>query len=245
MKSSVPASPALRRLVLVALAVVPVVLLGLAAARSAGRGLSLATQTTAGSGIDVFTGLVSAAAWLVLGCAGCWLALALLTGLLAESGPVGQRLVGPAASVLTPRRLRLLLRLACGIAVAAPIGLPAHAGQVGPAECPEPICRPTTDALPIPDRPDVTAAAPSWGAWPVESSLTGSSAVSVVVQPGDTLWAIAAAHLPATAGNAAIAAAWPAWFGANAAAIGDNPHLIHPGTSLSVPQQFRQPAEEP
>jgi nucleoid-associated protein YgaU len=219
-------------------AIAPLVLLGLGAVRAAARGLSSATAAASGGGLEVFTCLVSAAAWLVLGSCGCWLAVALLISLLAESGPLGQRLAGPAANLLTPRRLRLLLRLACGIAVVAPVGLPAHAGEPGPAGCPGSVCRPTAAALPIPDRPDVTAAR-------LVEPVRASAQVTVVIRPGDTLWAIAAAHLPGTPGDAAIAAAWPVWFGANAAAIGDNPDLIHPGTRLSVPQQFRQPAEEP
>jgi nucleoid-associated protein YgaU len=233
-----PPLSTLCRLVVVAVAIAPVVLLGLGAVQAAARGLSSATAAPYGSGLEVFTGLVSAAAWLVLGSSGCWLVAALLISLLAESGPLGQRLAGPAANLLTPRRLRLLLRLACGIAVAAPVGLPAHAGELGPVGCPGSVCRPTADALPIPDRPDVTAAQ-------LVEPVRASAPVTVVVQPGDTLWAIAAAHLPATPPDAAIAAAWPVWFGANTAAIGDNPHLIHPGTRLSVPKQFRQPAEEP
>ena len=60
----------------------------------------------------------------------------------------------------------------------------------------------------------------------------------VVVQPGDTLWSIAATALaradrPTTA--PAVARAWPTWWAANREVIGDDPDLILPGTSLVAP----------
>lgn len=58
---------------------------------------------------------------------------------------------------------------------------------------------------------------------------------AVTVQPGDTLWAIAAAHLPPGASGAEIAAAWPAWFDLNQDQIGSDPNLIHPGQQLLMP----------
>lgn len=62
-----------------------------------------------------------------------------------------------------------------------------------------------------------------------------ATAATVTVAPGDTLWAIAARHLPAGADDAQIAAAWPAWYAANAAAIGSDPDMVHPGQLLTVP----------
>lgn len=56
-----------------------------------------------------------------------------------------------------------------------------------------------------------------------------------VVRPGDTLWEIAASRLPAGADDAQVAAAWPRWYAANAAAIGPDPDLILPGTVLRPP----------
>ncbi len=60
---------------------------------------------------------------------------------------------------------------------------------------------------------------------------------TVVVARGDTLWGIAARHLPPGAGDARIAAAWPAWYAANAATIGPDPGLIRPGQALVVPEE--------
>ncbi|HEX6337203.1 MAG TPA: LysM peptidoglycan-binding domain-containing protein [Jiangellaceae bacterium] len=57
----------------------------------------------------------------------------------------------------------------------------------------------------------------------------------VVVKRGDTLWAIAARQLGASATAAEIAAEWPRWYTANRAVIGDDPDLILPGMILRSP----------
>ncbi|GAA1643884.1 LysM peptidoglycan-binding domain-containing protein [Georgenia ruanii] len=56
-----------------------------------------------------------------------------------------------------------------------------------------------------------------------------------VVSAGESLWAIAADHLPESATDAEIAAAWPQWYRANAAVIGTDPDLIRPGQLLQTP----------
>jgi nucleoid-associated protein YgaU len=57
----------------------------------------------------------------------------------------------------------------------------------------------------------------------------------VVVRPGDTLWDIAAAHLPGDPTTAGVAAAWPRWYAANRRAIGPDPDLLLPGQRLRPP----------
>lgn len=59
----------------------------------------------------------------------------------------------------------------------------------------------------------------------------------VVVEQGDSLWSIAAAHLPAGASDAAIAAAWPHWYEANRTLIGADPDVLLVGQSLEVPME--------
>ena len=81
---------------------------------------------------------------------------------------------------------------------------------------------------------------PGWGARPVTSAPTApaarvAAAQRVVVRRGDTLWRIAAEHLPARAGEAAIEAAWPAWYRANRQVVGEDPDLIRPGQQLTPP----------
>ncbi|MFW6091404.1 MAG: LysM peptidoglycan-binding domain-containing protein, partial [Actinomycetota bacterium] len=76
-----------------------------------------------------------------------------------------------------------------------------------------------------------TAAAPLAPA-PVRETDPGDE---VVVQRGDTLWAIAARHLGPDATVAEIAAEWPRWYATNRTVIGDDPDLILPGTILHPP----------
>ncbi|GAA4628785.1 LysM peptidoglycan-binding domain-containing protein [Cellulomonas oligotrophica] len=58
---------------------------------------------------------------------------------------------------------------------------------------------------------------------------------TVIVRPGDTLWSLTARHLGDEPTDAEIAAAWPRWYAANAASIGPDPDLLHPGQVLVVP----------
>lgn len=67
------------------------------------------------------------------------------------------------------------------------------------------------------------------------------SAATVVVQPGDTLWAIAARALPEGSNAAAVARTWPRWFQANRQVIGPDPDSIVPGTVLTRPDHAGNP----
>lgn len=78
--------------------------------------------------------------------------------------------------------------------------------------------------------------------WPVTGAPVGvpaTTGTSHVVRPGDTLWDLAAQALRTPdsprPSDAAVAAAWPSWWEANRDAIGDDPHLLHPGTALVAP----------
>ncbi|BDO42791.1 LysM peptidoglycan-binding domain-containing protein [Cellulomonas sp. NTE-D12] len=107
---------------------------------------------------------------------------------------------------------------------AYPLGTPASAGTAGGAAR------------------TVAAESPS-GAHAMSSNSpsagTGVAPGTVTVAPGDTLWAIAARHLPAGADDAQIAATWPVWYAANATRIGTDPDLIRPGLVLSVPADLQ------
>jgi nucleoid-associated protein YgaU len=59
----------------------------------------------------------------------------------------------------------------------------------------------------------------------------------VVVKRGDTLWGIAARHLPPGASDAEIHREWQRWYEANRQVIGDDPNLILPGQILTPPQR--------
>ncbi len=57
-----------------------------------------------------------------------------------------------------------------------------------------------------------------------------------VIRPGDTLWGVAAAHLPRGGRSAARIDRYWRWIhAANRGVLGDDPHLIHPGTRLVLP----------
>jgi LysM repeat protein len=60
--------------------------------------------------------------------------------------------------------------------------------------------------------------------------------VGHAVEPGDTLWDIAATHLqPSERSSGRVHRYWQQIYRANRPAIGDDPDLIHPGTRLQVP----------
>lgn len=58
----------------------------------------------------------------------------------------------------------------------------------------------------------------------------------VVVRPGDSLWSIAARHLPEGAGAEEISASWPRWYEANRQLIGPDPNRLDIGMVLQAPQ---------
>ena len=60
---------------------------------------------------------------------------------------------------------------------------------------------------------------------------------TVTVRRGDSLWSIAQRHLGTIATDAEVARAWPEWYAANRAVIGDDPDLIHPGMQLVPPPE--------
>ncbi|WP_457206939.1 LysM peptidoglycan-binding domain-containing protein, partial [Nocardioides sp. P5_C9_2] len=128
---------------------------------------------------------------------------------------------------------RRLVLAACGAAVVAGVATPAMAGQGGDLE--------RLTGLPLPDRataralatvaPPHVAPAPSRRT-PVAAAPRGDE---VIVRAGDSLWSLAAARLPATAGPGEVEDAWRAVYAANRAEIGADPGLIRPGQRLHLP----------
>lgn len=106
----------------------------------------------------------------------------------------------------------------------APAPGPVPESRVDPAS--------TSTAEPQADAVDAVEAPPA--ADPVETATPATH----VVEPGDTLWAVAAQHLHRRSGqvtDADIASHWPAWYATNRATIGPNPDLIRPGMILNAP----------
>jgi hypothetical protein len=103
------------------------------------------------------------------------------------------------------------------------------------ADAAEPV-----EARPTPRRS--AASLPPWlGGGPSKPAPGHGAEVSAyTVKDGDTLWDIAAAHLPPSQRSAAtIHRYWPQVYRANRLVVGADPDLIHPGTSLGV-APFRQ-----
>ncbi|HZD72193.1 MAG TPA: LysM domain-containing protein [Actinomycetes bacterium] len=128
---------------------------------------------------------------------------------------------------------------AVAITMVASSGQDARRDPVHPARAPQhrPLMASATPA-PAPSVP-----LPVWLGGPAavtgdRSSRSGSGepAARHMIQPGDTLWSISAAHLPADArSESAIGRYWRRIYGANRDALGSDPDLIHPGVTLSIP----------
>jgi nucleoid-associated protein YgaU len=169
-----------------------------------------------GPGADLETALTRVGSLAVLAC--------LTWGWLATTAVVVEALRGrPGATLGLPAPARRLLLAACGVALAG--GL---AG--GPA-----AADPGLDGLPLPDRASGATAGPA------DRAPTAGAARVLVVRPGDSLWALAAADLGPGASPAAIDDRWRLLYALNRPAVGPDPDLILPGQQLRLPT----PTEEP
>jgi LysM domain len=179
--------------------------------------------------------------------------------LLAVLPGIAGRLAAGAALLVTPAAIRRALDLLLGGALLAQATLappPARAAAAAPRTAaagaawtrPDPG-RPGAPA-PLPpwlaDRPRAVAAGPAAAGRPRRArrpAAAGDSggrgagvAAAHTVRPGDTLWGIAAAHLPPAARSpAAVDRSWRRVYDANRAVVGPDPDLIHPGTRLLLP----------
>jgi nucleoid-associated protein YgaU len=139
------------------------------------------------------------------------LAMSALQALAAWAGLVvvlgAWRPTAALARALTPRALRFLI--VAGLASAVTTG-----GTVGAAQADE------LDGLRLPDR------------------LTDGPAPTAtrLVQPGDSLWSIAAEGSPGS-DVATVARETQRWYDANRVTVGPDPDLIRPGQRLSTPRE--------
>lgn len=187
--------------------------------------------------------LVSAALWLVA----AWLGLGLTASAAAAlPGAIGRSAAGLARCTL-PRAIHRLAAGAVGLGVLcspatsllASAATPNQHDARAPASSrPAPVW-PTDDPVPaphwptsapLPSRPHPTPSRPGG------DTPAGRPASTVVVAVGDSLWRIAAVHLPEREPSARrIAGAWPRWYAANRAVIGVDPNHLSPGQVLAVP----------
>lgn len=151
--------------------------------------------------------------------------------------------------------LAALLATGAGTATAAPLAVTASSSAPSPDFTPSDTWTPRTaprtssSAPSAPDdavASDPSCAAPTPGWTPPARSVdsdacrlllpgerSGPSGEHVVLR-GQTLWSIAAAHLPQDAPTEDVANAVRSWIAANPG-LRDNPDLIHPGDVLTVP----------
>ena len=143
-----------------------------------------------------------------------------------------------------PGITRRLVLVACGAAVVVGVSAPAMAAHGGD--------RGGLAGLPLPDRATAGAVvhhgpasrphpAPQRAARPAATRRTAAVSPApatrdeVVVRPGDSLWVLAAARLPDSAGPEDVERAWREVYAANRAEIGPDPGLILPGQRLRLP----------
>lgn len=161
---------------------------------------------------------------LVGGCAGAAVVAAAALW-LATADVVCHQLRSPGTTGRPGQRIgsvRALLLAACGVAAIA--GPAAATGGEGPA--------PSLNGLPLPDRAtDATDATGATGA-PADAP---NDQRTVLVRPGDSLWAIAARTLGPGAAAADVASYWHRMHALNDAAIGADPDLLQPGQQLRLP----------
>jgi hypothetical protein len=208
--------------------------------------------------------LAGAALWLALAWLLVALAALGASTIPGWIGAWGERLSRAALPAPTRRILAVALGIGLvigpGLAATAsaegagPAGIAAPAWPISPPQWPtspqpgadQPAWAPAPAADPDPEpsdspgagqAPGSTAPAPgaSAGTPAAAAEAPAAQAADVVVAAGDSLWSIAASHLPAQPSDSDIAAAWPAWQSANPEAIGGNPNLIHPGQVLHPP----------
>lgn len=210
-----------------------------------------AVSSWPGAGVPVavdegFTVLASAAAAVVAAWASVLLARASLA-LVAEARRGAPRGAGAG----------LVGRVAAGLVVAAALGAsPAAAAPAAPVVAAGPAAAapstadepgraepaPARSTVPVPGwTPTVVATPPRTAAGEVGLVTTATTTTQteeqqvVVVRRGDTLWSIAARSLGAQATDQDVAEAWPSWYAANRATIGEDPDLLLPGQQLVVP----------
>jgi nucleoid-associated protein YgaU len=225
-------------------------------------GLAMAAALLVGSGLSRWTQLrttpspswrpdqlIGTIACLTAGALLGWLAIGGVVAVAAMAPTAGGRTAARLAARMTPRLLRTLVAAAVGgtitfasasSALAAPpapratsaaTSSPASRATSSPVltQLPEPGWTPAVPPAPPTTRPADVSLVSAAGGPP------GSDDAPVVVRRGDTLWAIAARHLPSGADPAQIAREWPRWHAANRAVIGADPDLLQPGQELTPP----------
>ena len=136
-----------------------------------------------------------------------------------------------------PEFVRRAVLIACGVAVAGSMSVPAHAAA--PRGDPSHIGH-TLAGLPLPERAvrqdSHAIRMPQAHLTPIARADADRHAggSQVRVRPGDSLWSIAARTLGPTAATAEVNQRWHEIYELNQALIGADPNVIHPGQELRL-----------
>jgi LysM repeat protein len=189
---------------------------------------------SAGSAPDA--DIVLACTWLAWGLAGYLVTAVAATSLAHLGAAFG--LASQSLARIAPSRLRRVIDALVTLSVAASIvGTGASAAVAAPRAGADPVV--ATQSV---NGSQLDGSGLDWPGLGAASTPVAPShapapqpADAVLVRPGDTLWSIAARHLPTGASGALITRAWHAWYDANRTVIGPNPSVIHPGQRLVAP----------
>ena len=219
------AAPSTPRLSALAVLALPLALTALAPAPSSCWAALCAPPVPVGPLSAVTAPLVAVLGLATWACS-AWLLVVLGATWGARLPGLAGRAARRTAERVAPVSVRTLVQVALGATVAASVlgGPAAGLADERPAASYD---WPGTTAVPVVGPP---LAPPLPARTPQALAVT-----AVVVQPGDSLWSIAARDLGARASAAQVAQAWPRWWAANRAVLGEDPDLIHPGTRLAAP----------
>lgn len=190
-----------------------------------------AAATAQGQHLHFEQALVWTCEVVLLGCA-AWLWL--VTAIVATDAARGRALRRPGV----PAGLHRLVLLGCGAALATTMANPAHADP-GPVSADRSATTAVVQGLPLPDRATAAGHVGLLLARQVRAARHPQSRSEpvAVVRPGDTLWGLAAADLPAGADDGAVTRRWQEIYRANRQLIGPDPDLIQPAQRLRLPRQ--------
>lgn len=252
----------LRRRALMGIALVPGGLALTAALLTGGRRLLAGTTATGGDPAAAVTGLAALCAGLIAAWLTACLVLSVAAHAPGWLGRAAGALRDRVTPLVVRRWAAVVLGASLGATVlpgtaVAAVRTASPETSAAPTPGWSPRTTPTPTALPGPgfaptavdsSGPQLTTApAPGWvPRRPVTKQRADPHLLSgrphaegdqrtVVVHRGDTLWSIAATHLGPQASDLEIARAWPQWYAANASTIGEDPHLLLPGTLLRPP----------
>ncbi len=188
---------------------------------------------------------LAAAAGLTL--VACWVAAATTWCVVSALRASGTQRLARTHPLLTPWLVRVLVGAALG---STAVAVPATAATPA-APLPRALA-----GLPLPDRPSEAAPAPRPAHAPPPAPAppaptpapdpapapapapeqSPAHELTHTVVAGESLWSIAAEHLPPGVPSARVDHAWRALYDANRPRLGDDPDLIRPGTVLRLPR---------